>query len=391
MTSVTASPPDLDNPQERRLIMRFYRLWAARAAGRSYPALVDLSREDLLPFKDHTILIDLQEGYDNPKLRVIGSHIAAQLETSLLGAAPDAAPRGSILSRVTDHYLEVLANKAPVAFEAEFKLREGWEILYRAILVPLSRHDDRVEFVMGVINWKRADAPAQAVTATAAPQLASEDMEEAPAEAQDMEAIMADRVYHLRDQALTAGRSRRELYDLLVDIYRFWLWIAADADAAASYARVLAQDGLKAQRRAPFTALLKVVFGPSYDKTRLTEYAAALSYAQRQGWDEATLAAALAADGGMKAMVRSERHARSNAGKPAEDPAAAVADLPALAALAPWPMEIPSHDVVVLVGVREHGQGQNQNLKIVAAADGDTDALRPVVRRLLREKSRENG
>lgn len=380
MTGGTASTYDPDNPQERRLIMRFYRLWAERAAGRPYPALADLSRDDLSPFKDYAILIDLQEGYDSPKLRVIGSHIAAQLEASLLGAAPDAAPRGSILSRVTDHYLEVLANKAPVAFEAEFELRQGWEILYRAILVPLSRHGSEVEFVMGVINWKRAEVGQAATDPDAQP--AARDAQSLPAQA--IEAAMADQVYRLRDQALAAGRSRQELYNLLVDIYKFWQWVAADAAAAAAYAGVLAQDGLKAQRRAPFTALLKVVFGPDYDKTRLTEYAAALSYAQRRGWGHQDLAAALTADGGMKAMVRAERRARSNPGKPTEDLAAAAARLPALATLNHWPgADIPGHGVVVLVAAAQDGQ----NLKIVAAADGGSDTLRPLVRRLLRQNS----
>ena len=51
------------------------------------------------------------------------------------------------------------------------------------------------------------------------------------------------------------------------------------------YAEILDDAGVKAQARAPMTPIVKLVFGIDYDKTRLTEFAAALSYAERQNID----------------------------------------------------------------------------------------------------------
>ena len=48
------------------------------------------------------------------------------------------------------------------------------------------------------------------------------------------------------------------------------------------YAELLEESGVKAQARAPMTPIVKLVFGIDYDKARLTEFAAALSYAQRE-------------------------------------------------------------------------------------------------------------
>jgi hypothetical protein len=48
------------------------------------------------------------------------------------------------------------------------------------------------------------------------------------------------------------------------------------------YAEILEDAGIKAQARAPMTPVAKLVFGAGYDKTRLTEFAAALSFARRQ-------------------------------------------------------------------------------------------------------------
>src|SRR5690606_12439154 len=63
-------------------------------------------------------------------------------------------PARSLLSRLTDHYLQIIANAAPIGFEAEFVNQRGAELLYRGILMPFSSDDETIDFVFGVINWK---------------------------------------------------------------------------------------------------------------------------------------------------------------------------------------------------------------------------------------------
>lgn len=59
------------------------------------------------------------------------------------------------------------------------------------------------------------------------------------------------------------------------------------------------------------TPLVKLVFGADYDKTRLTEYATALSHAHRLELERGALAQFLAgADGGLKGVVAAERAMR---------------------------------------------------------------------------------
>ena len=67
---------------------------------------------------------------------------------------------------------------------------------------------------------------------------------------------------------------------------------------------ILEDAGLKRQARAPMTPIVKLIFGSGYDKTRLTEYASALSHAQRIGLGRGALAGYLAAaPGGLKGVV----------------------------------------------------------------------------------------
>ena len=99
----------------------------------------------------------------------------------------------------------------------------------------------------------------------------------------DENAGLADRLWAARETAEAVkageGRTRAALYKALSLAYDFAL---AAQQNPEEYAELLEESGVKAQARAPMTPIVKLVFGIDYDKARLTEFAAALSYAQRQ-------------------------------------------------------------------------------------------------------------
>jgi hypothetical protein len=96
-------------------------------------------------------------------------------------------------------------------------------------------------------------------------------------------------------------------------------WLAAAREPEA-FAELLADAGLEMQERAPMTPVVKLVFGADYDKTRLTEYAAALAHAHRIGLDQGALGEYLTrAEGGLKGVVQAERRLRrADAGLPVD-------------------------------------------------------------------------
>jgi hypothetical protein len=132
---------------------------------------------------------------------------------------------------------------------------------------------------------------------------------------------LADYLASARDLAQAAkgseDRTRSALYAAIGRAYDFSL---AAADAPEEFAELVADSGLTVQDRAPMTPVVKLVFGADYDKTRLTEYAAALGHAQRIGLGRGTLADYLvSAPGGLKGVVAAERRARrAESGKPAD-------------------------------------------------------------------------
>jgi len=125
------------------------------------------------------------------------------------------------------------------------------------------------------------------------------------------DASLADWLSVARSSADTAAhcdqRSRAALYAAIGNAYDFYLMTEQYPD---EFRVLLADSGLKVQKRAPMTPIVKLVFGAHYDKTRLTEYAAALKYAVRTTVKKGSFAQILGQqEGGLKAIVSAERKA----------------------------------------------------------------------------------
>ena len=143
---------------ERRMQVRAYNYWASLLADRAYPSVEDLDLEGA-DFGAYSVLLDFTAGVENPGLAYIGDTLRAESQIDEDVHYISQIPGRSLLSRLTDHYLQIIANRAPIGFEAEYESDRGVTIMYRGILLPFSSDDDTIDFIMGVINWKEA-APA---------------------------------------------------------------------------------------------------------------------------------------------------------------------------------------------------------------------------------------
>ncbi len=152
-------PPAAIGQDERRMQVRAYNHWASLLGERAFPSIEDLEPTELPDFGPHSVLLDFSAGIEDPVVRYLGATLAQECgTTSYIERLSDVPPR-SLLSRITDHYLQIMANQAPIGFEAEFVNQRGASILYRGILLPFSSDDESIDFIYGVINWKEmADA-----------------------------------------------------------------------------------------------------------------------------------------------------------------------------------------------------------------------------------------
>ena len=355
--------PLLIGQDERRMHVRAYNFWAGLLGDLPFPSVASLVDSDAPDFANHAVLLKFDRGIDNPAIAWLGEQLAIECDTTKAIKRLSDVPGRSLLSRITDHYMQIIANQAPIGFEAEFVNLRGVTVLYRGILLPFSSDGEAIDHVYGVINWKEVadqgttDAllaeigealghgrekpqrrPVQLLTdwadgpaSLSANDGASDALEltDALADPLDLDgpaafdaahvdpehATLADWLASARDMAHTANSSEdRTRMALYAAISRAWDFALAAAVAPDEFAELIEDAGLTRQDRAPMTPVVKLVFGADYDKTRLTEYAAALLHAQRLQLRRGVLLRFLAdAPGGLKGVVAAERRLRREA------------------------------------------------------------------------------
>ncbi|MCI4588696.1 hypothetical protein MOK15_01050 [Sphingobium sp. BYY-5] len=341
-TDAAIETPPAVGSDERRMQVRAYNYWASLLGDRTLPSIEDLSPEQLEDFGPHSVLLDFSTGLENPAIVYLGPALRRECDIEGTIDYINDVPARSLLSRLTDHYLQIIANVAPIGFEAEFVNQRGAEILYRGILMPFSSDGDVIDFVFGVINWKEVandDAHqsleqevGEALRTAPEPRAVTPVWADGPAslsipnndddrldltgtECPGEDASLADWLAVARDGAarvrISEARSHAALYRAVSLAHDFALVARARPD---DYAELLADYGIKTQARSPMTAIIKLVFGATYDKTRITEYATALDHALAADLGVGQLAEYLATYvGGLKAVVRDERAQRRSA------------------------------------------------------------------------------
>ena len=460
MDSYSEQPSDFDLPafdtpppddvtaaigtDERRMHVRAYNYWVSLLEGRDFPSIEDLEPGEVLDFASNSVLLDFTSGRDNPAVPYIGGAIRDEcgLDDGMRMIAD--VPSRSLLSRLTDHYLQIIANRAPIGFEAEFVNQRDKNICYRGILMPFSSDGDTIDFIYGVINWKAVDGAATGDAAPAQPAEQVEAVQEPPveedaavdegaaveeeatletlelesefevpmiepdsqdqtefaplgiddqpqvpaapeehltwedgplADSADEESVpeveigedagLADRLWAARETAEAVkaadGRSRSALYRALALAYDFAVAAQTNPD---DYAELLEESGVKAQARAPMTPIVKLVFGIDYDKARLTEFAAALSYGQRQQVSSGGFQQFIEQQsGGLKALVAAEREARRP--EPRQDTRGEAARAKLRSAPSISLAEVPTADEFAVVITRRGADGKHEPVAIV--------------------------
>ena len=393
------APPSVGS-DERRMQVRAYNYWASLLGDRALPSIEDLSPDQLEDFGPNSVLLDFSMGLDNPAVVYLGTALRRECEVTGAIQSINDVPSRSLLSRLTDHYLQIIANAAPIGFEAGFVNQRGAEILYRGILMPFSSDGETIDFVFGVISWKelvseaisnelgrevdaalRSSAQARDVAPIWAdgPAAGEEDTldlsgMESPAD----DAPLADWLALARDgaeQARTSeARTHNALYRAVGLAYDFALMTEASPD---DYAEMLADAGIKAQARSPLTAVVKLVFGSTYDKTRITEYATALEHAKAAGLGLGALGDYLGQyPGGLKALIRDERAQRRAALPERPDPRqSARASLKAAAPIDPVAIPTDSDGLAVVIARRE----ADGSIAIVGALPDGSDLGQRVI------------
>jgi hypothetical protein len=297
---------------ERRMHARAYGQWVSLLHGRPLPSIADIDPATIAGFATHGVLLDFTQDAADPRIAHIGS--ALRDESGVEGAIAQVGqvPPRSLLARLTDHHRQIVADRAPVGFEAEFVGGRGRTTLYRGILMPLSSPgDDAIDYVYGVINGKEVADPAVQARLDAelgAAMLAGlQGLHDAPIWADGphageiappVDGVPAGPAATPDETLATAREAAAALHT--ADLRRRTVLHRALGHA---YDLSLVSDpGAGA-------AVVALVFGEQHDPAQRATWAAVLDHARRHGVAAGRLAGFIDGAGGIDAIAAAERRA----------------------------------------------------------------------------------
>ncbi len=330
-------PPSIGS-DERRMHVRAYNHWVSLLAGRAYPSVADLDPEHDADFGEHAVLLDFSRDADNPGIAFLGDRLRGECAPDRQPATIAEVPPRSLLARLTEQYPQIIVNRAPIGFEAEFVGQRGNEMLYRGILMPFSSDDRTIDFIYGVVNWKEladaglasglaaeiaraAPSPHQPASPVWADGPSSAPLAEPPGDARLLARVRAatapfqprarrtaladhlDAARALAGTALALEASSRAALHRAVSL-AYDLALAAETNPD-HYLHLLADAHLRPSPRSPMMTVARIVFGADHPRPQLAAICAALAHARESGVPAGALGALLeATPGGIGGIAR---------------------------------------------------------------------------------------
>ena len=264
------------------------------------PSLKNLRPEDIEEFRSNIVLFDLREKEKDPIIAFIGSNLTHDLPEDLTGKSIINIPSHSLARKMADHYLDAIPCKEVVLFDSKFIGSEKKTTSYQGILLPFSDDGNKIDSVIGGII---ETAEENIETKTIPLKLTEKFIEQE----QEVSTDFLEKMLKEYSKVLKSSghRSRKSLYNALGNILDFY---HITETMPKNYTALLKEHNLKSQKRAPFTPILKIVFGKAFDQTRLTEYSRALKLAYSKdisGKDFASFIKNM--PGGIKGCVKASR------------------------------------------------------------------------------------
>ena len=285
-------------------ILHLWQAWETLRRDMRFPVLGTHTAELCRRFGDSVIILDLSRQNSEPIVCFVGRIYRNGNNENPAGSLVSELEPDSPISQITTKYHDVVADEAPIAFPIHCK---GMILPIDVILLPFSKDGEILSSILcvGVPNEKFCGK-----TSSVAP---IDDDSGSPLNRRQSDKQEDSRFIRMLEECRSlartfkagTARSTEQLYDVLKKAYELW---TVAQELRIDYNKLCADIGIKVQKRAPFTPVLKLVFGKDYDRSRLSEYAACISYAKRMDQTPGTLVSFIkATEGGIKGCAKAER------------------------------------------------------------------------------------
>jgi hypothetical protein len=141
-------------PRERRLNMRLMAFWWDRRANRRFPSVEDFDPDELSDVWRHCFTLNPSDPYERSTFRYVGDTIATLSGITEGEITLDKISKDSLLDHATRNVNEVISQRVPVIHSGEFVNADGATVMFRSILLPLSRDQQSIDCVVGGARCK---------------------------------------------------------------------------------------------------------------------------------------------------------------------------------------------------------------------------------------------
>ena len=141
-------------PMERRLVIRLLKYWRDLGKDEAFPSRGDIDPDAISDIWPHCAVLEVAAKETDPEFVFVGSELAATAGTDLTGRRLSASPQNTLVTEGLSYFGQVLAKKAAITYGGEFTDSHGVTILYRSIILPLSRDGTDIHELLAAANCR---------------------------------------------------------------------------------------------------------------------------------------------------------------------------------------------------------------------------------------------
>lgn len=142
-------------PIERRLVVRLLKYWRDVGDVDIFPRETDIDPQAIPDMWPHCALLDVTGNADDPEFTYMGAELIMHAGADLTGRPLSAATPGTLINRAFSYVAQVLEKRAPTTFGGEFIDAEGLKVLYRSVILPLSKNGVRITGLLAAANCRK--------------------------------------------------------------------------------------------------------------------------------------------------------------------------------------------------------------------------------------------
>ena len=142
---------------ERRAVLRVLQHWRKACGTRDFPSRGDIDPAAIASDWRSSFIVDLFGSQGVPSFGYIGDALQIAPWGDGVGARLTDCPPGTILAIAINYIDKVLESRLPVSHSGS-AMHDGYPVLFRSILLPLSADGARIDAILGTANFRRVES-----------------------------------------------------------------------------------------------------------------------------------------------------------------------------------------------------------------------------------------